>query len=120
MIVVVNALVSQRGDTILLRGWELPVLGQIDVSAEALVEGGVLALRILVALVVFAVWSACVDPDRILRAIRPFAGALGADRDADLAAGAARRRRRGPARRGGATARPGRGARSAGRRSPGG
>ena len=32
-----------------------------------------LALRIVVALVVFAVWSACVDPDRVLRAIRPLA-----------------------------------------------
>ena len=74
MIVVVNAIVLQRGQTILLRGWDLPVLGQIDVSAEALAEGGVLALRIIVALVVFAVWSACVDPDRVLRAIRPLAG----------------------------------------------
>lgn len=73
MVVVVNAIVSQRGDTILLRGWDLPVLGQVDVSAEALAEGGVLALRIIVALLVFAVWSACVDPDRILRAIRPIA-----------------------------------------------
>jgi energy-coupling factor transport system permease protein len=71
--VVVNGLVSQRGDTVLLRGWEIPVLGRIDVSAEALFEGGVLALRILVALIVFGVWSACVDPDRLLRAVRPFA-----------------------------------------------
>lgn len=74
MIVVVNVVVSQRGETILLRGWEMPVLGQIDVSGEALVEGIVLALRILVALVIFAAWSACVDPDRILKALRPFAG----------------------------------------------
>lgn len=73
MVVAVNAIVSQRGATILLRGWELPVVGQIDVSAEALAEGGVLALRIVVALLVFAVWSACVDPDRVLRAIRPMA-----------------------------------------------
>lgn len=73
MVIVVNGLASQRGATILLRGWDLPVLGQIDISAEALAEGGVLALRIIVALLVFAVWSACVDPDRILRAIRPFA-----------------------------------------------
>ncbi len=72
-VVVVNVIVSQRGDTILLRGWELPVLGQIDVTLEALVEGCILALRILVALLVFAVWSACVDPDRILKAVRPFA-----------------------------------------------
>ena len=74
MIVVVNVIVSQRGETILLRGWELPLLGQVDVSGEALVEGLVLALRILVALVIFAVWSACVDPDRILKALRPLAG----------------------------------------------
>ncbi len=73
MVVLVNGLVSQRGGTILLRGGELPVLGRIDVSAEALAEGGVLALRIVVAILVFAVWSACVDPDRVLRAIRPFA-----------------------------------------------
>ena len=73
MIVAVNAIVAQRGATILLRGWDLPVVGQVDVSAEALAEGGVLALRIVVALLVFAVWSACVDPDRILRAIRPIA-----------------------------------------------
>jgi energy-coupling factor transport system permease protein len=73
-IVVVNAIASQRGETVLLRGWEVPVLGQIDVSAEALAEGGVLALRILAALVIFATWSACVDPDRILRGLRPWAG----------------------------------------------
>ncbi len=73
MVIAVNAISSQRGATILLRGWELPLLGQIDVSLEALVEGAVLALRIVVALLVFAVWSACVDPDRILRAIRPLA-----------------------------------------------
>ncbi len=71
--IAVNGLVSQRGETVLVRGWELPVLGRIDVSAEALFEGGVLALRVLVALVVFGVWSACVDPDRLLRAARPFA-----------------------------------------------
>lgn len=73
MVVIVNGLVAQRGSTILIRGWELPVLGRLDISAEALAEGGVLALRILVALLVFAVWSACVDPDRILKALRPLA-----------------------------------------------
>lgn len=73
MVVVVNAIASQRGATILVRGFDFPVLGQIDISLEAIAEGAVLALRIIVALLVFAVWSACVDPDRILRAIRPFA-----------------------------------------------
>jgi energy-coupling factor transport system permease protein len=73
MVVAVNVVASQRGATILVRGFDLPVVGRIDVTLEALAEGAVLALRILVALVVFAVWSACVDPDRVLRAIRPFA-----------------------------------------------
>src|SRR5690606_38430839 len=59
--------------TILVRGWELPIVGRIDVSAEALAEGGVLGLRIAVVLAAFAVFSACVDPDRLLRLVRPLA-----------------------------------------------
>ncbi len=73
VIVAVNAIASQRGETILVRGWELPLLGQLDVSGEALIEGGLLALRIGVVLAVFAVHSACVDPDRIMRLLRPLA-----------------------------------------------
>jgi energy-coupling factor transport system permease protein len=73
LIVVVNAIASQRGDTILVRGWDLPVLGQIDVSAEAIAEGAVLALRIVVVMMVFFVHSARVDPDRIVRLVRPVA-----------------------------------------------
>lgn len=73
LMVAVNALVSQRGETILLRGWDLPVLGQVDVTGEALVEGAVLALRIAVVFAAFAVHSACVDPDRMLRLLRPVA-----------------------------------------------
>jgi len=73
LVIAVNAIAAQRGDTILLRGGELPVLGRVDVSAEALVEGAVLALRIGVVLCAFAVHSACVDPDRMLRLLRPFA-----------------------------------------------
>lgn len=73
LIVAVNAIASQRGETILVRGWEIPVLGRIDVSAEALAEGGVLALRIAVVLIAFAVHTACVDPDRLLRLLRPIA-----------------------------------------------
>lgn len=72
-VIAVNGIASQRGDTILLRGWDLPVLGQVDISGEALVEGVVLALRIAVVFAAFAVYSACVDPDRVLRLVRPIA-----------------------------------------------
>jgi energy-coupling factor transport system permease protein len=72
-ICLVNVLVTTRGDTVLVRGWELPVLGDTGVTLEALAAGGVLALRIVVVIAVFAVYSACVDPDRVLRLLRPLA-----------------------------------------------
>lgn len=73
LIVVVNGLVAQRGDTVIVYGLWLPLLGHTDVTAEALVEGGILALRILVVMMAFAVHSASVDPDRVLRMLRPLA-----------------------------------------------
>lgn len=73
LMIVVNGLVYHRGDTVLLRGWELPVLGNTDVTLESLVAGGGIGLRIVVVVLAFAVYSACVDPDRVLRALRPVA-----------------------------------------------
>jgi energy-coupling factor transport system permease protein len=73
VIVAVNALASQRGDSILVRGPEAPVLGTLDITAEALAEGGVLALRIAIVFAAFAVHTTCVDPDRLLRLARPLA-----------------------------------------------
>jgi energy-coupling factor transport system permease protein len=72
-IVAVNGLVAQRGETVIAHGLWLPLLGTTDVSAEALADGAVLALRIVVVLMAFAVHSACVDPDRVLRMLRPLA-----------------------------------------------
>jgi energy-coupling factor transport system permease protein len=74
LIVVVNALLVSRGETVLARLGEWPLLGRVDVTAEAIAEGAVLGLRAAVVLVAFAVYSACVDPDRVLRALRPLAG----------------------------------------------
>jgi energy-coupling factor transport system permease protein len=74
VVVVVNGLVTHRGETVLIRGFDVPVLGTLDVTLESLAAGGVLALRILVVMMAFAVYSACVDPDRVLRLVRPVAG----------------------------------------------
>lgn len=74
LIVVVNALVVSRGATVLVRLGEWPLFGQVDVTAEAIAAGAVLGLRAAVVMVAFAVYSACVDPDRVLRALRPIAG----------------------------------------------
>jgi len=73
LMVVTNAIASQRGDTILVRGPDLPLLGTLDISAEAMAEGAILALRIAVVIAAFAVYTAAVDPDRVLRLLRPIA-----------------------------------------------
>jgi energy-coupling factor transport system permease protein len=73
LMVVVNALVSHRGDTVLVRGWDMPVLGNTDVTLESLAEGAKLGMLVAAVIVAFAVYSACVDPDRVLRALRPVA-----------------------------------------------
>lgn len=74
LIVVVNALVVSRGETVLARLGEWPLLGQVDVTLEAIVAGLSGGLRAAVAMIAAAVYSACVDPDRVLRALRPLAG----------------------------------------------
>ena len=73
LVIATNAIASQRGDTVLVRGPEVPLLGTLDVSAEAIAEGAVLALRIAIVIAAFAVYTACVDPDRVLRLVRPVA-----------------------------------------------
>jgi len=71
--IVVNALVTSRGSTVLARLGEWPILGRVDVTAESIAAGGVIGLRALGTMVVIGVWSACVDPDRVLRAVHGFA-----------------------------------------------
>jgi len=71
--VLVNAITAQRGDTILVRGFDVPVIGNTDVTLESLAYGAALGLRIVVVVLAFAVYSACVDPDRVLRLLRPVA-----------------------------------------------
>jgi energy-coupling factor transport system permease protein len=73
-IVVVNALVVDRGETVLARLGDWPLLGQVDITLEAIADGCVFGSRAVVVTIVFAVYSACVDPDRVLRALRPLAG----------------------------------------------
>lgn len=73
LMTVVNALVNHRGDTVLLRGWELPVIGNTDVTLESIAAGGAIGLRVAVVVLAFAIYSSCVDPDRVLRALRPLA-----------------------------------------------
>ena len=69
LIVIVNPLVYREGETLLIRGGE--VLGyRIEITLEALVYGGAAALRLFVLALALALFSACVDPDDLLRLVR--------------------------------------------------
>jgi energy-coupling factor transport system permease protein len=73
LIVVVEALVVDRGETVLVRAGHWPLLGQVDITLEAIVAGLLIGLRAVATIVAFGVYSACVDPDRVTRALRPVA-----------------------------------------------
>jgi energy-coupling factor transport system permease protein len=55
---------------VIVRLGELPPLGQLDITLEATAYGGVLGLRALVIVACFALHSAAVDPDELLRGFR--------------------------------------------------
>lgn len=69
-IVVVNALVSRDGLTVIVRLGELPVIGHTDVTLEATVYGAVLGLRATALILCAALYTVAVDPDEVLRLFR--------------------------------------------------
>ena len=69
LVALINPLVYREGDTLLVRGGEL--LGRrIDITLEALVAGGLAGLRVAAIVIVFGLFSACVDPDELLKLLR--------------------------------------------------
>jgi len=69
-VLVINPIVSQQGLTVLVTGPVLPVLGAVDVTLEAIAYGALAGLRVLVLMLGFALFSATVDPDELLRLFR--------------------------------------------------
>ncbi len=69
-IALVNALVTRDGVTVIIRLGQLPVLGRTDVTLEATVYGGILALRAAALILSGAIYTAAVDPDEVLRLFR--------------------------------------------------
>jgi energy-coupling factor transport system permease protein len=70
LVMVINALVTRDGLTVIWRFGEIPVLGQVDVTLEATVYGAVLGLRAVALVLAAALYTAAVDPDEILRLFR--------------------------------------------------
>ncbi len=70
LIAVVNVFVVRDGLTVIFRLGEVPPFGQLDLTLESLVYGGVLGFRAVVILLAAALLTATVDPDEILRVFR--------------------------------------------------
>jgi energy-coupling factor transport system permease protein len=72
LIAVVNPLVTSQGDTLIVRGDEILGRRVGDITLEAVIYGAAFGLRAAVLIMAFALYSAVVDPDRMLRLFRRF------------------------------------------------
>jgi energy-coupling factor transport system permease protein len=70
MIMLINALVTRDGLTVIVRLGNLPILGQTDVTLEATAYGAILGLRAVALILCGLLYSLAVDPDEVLRLFR--------------------------------------------------
>jgi energy-coupling factor transport system permease protein len=70
LVALVNAMVVRDGLTVFARLGEVAPFGRIDLTAEALVFGLVLGVRVVVIVLCCALFTAAVDPDEVLRLFR--------------------------------------------------
>jgi energy-coupling factor transport system permease protein len=69
-VMVINALVTRNGLTVIWRLGHVPVLGQTDITLEATVYGAILGLRAVALVLCGALYTLTVDPDDVLRLFR--------------------------------------------------
>jgi energy-coupling factor transport system permease protein len=70
VVMLLNALVSRDGVTVIFRGPDLPWRGPLDITWEAVAYGGVLGLRMLAIFGGATFLAAAVDGDELLRGLR--------------------------------------------------
>jgi energy-coupling factor transport system permease protein len=69
-IVLVNVLVTRQGLTVFARLGDLGPFGQGDLTVEALVYGGVIALKVTLLILITGLAGLAIDPDELLRIFR--------------------------------------------------
>jgi energy-coupling factor transport system permease protein len=69
-IVVVNALVTRDGLTVIWRFGNLPIVGYSYITAEATAYGAILGLRAAILILCGVLYTTCVDPDELLGLFR--------------------------------------------------
>ena len=71
LITATNAIVAGgQGLTVIVRLGDLPLFGHTDITLESVVYGGVLGLRAVALILCGALYTAAVDPDKVLSLFR--------------------------------------------------
>jgi energy-coupling factor transport system permease protein len=70
VIALINVLVRREGLTVIARLGEIPPFGQVDLTAEAFFYGVFVGMRVVVIIGAFALFTAAVNPDELLRIMR--------------------------------------------------
>lgn len=73
LIVVINSLVNHNGNTILWQGPDLPLLGRMTITLEAVTFGASMGVRLLDMVSVFCLFNLIVHPDRFFSLFANFA-----------------------------------------------
>lgn len=74
IIMIINPLVIRAGATTIWHGPELPFLGKLDISVEALYYGAVSGIRLLVIMSIFCLYNLMINPDKVLNLFSKVAG----------------------------------------------
>jgi energy-coupling factor transport system permease protein len=77
LIMVINPLVVHAGKTVLWQSPDLPLLGRINITMEAIGYGAAMGVRLLDIISIFCLYSLIVHPDRLLNLLSRFASKSG-------------------------------------------
>lgn len=76
-VLLLNAVLSRDGLTVVARLGEAPVIGRLDLTSEALAWGAILAVRAVGVAAVVAIFAVSVDQDELVGSLRRRSGRLG-------------------------------------------
>lgn len=67
LIMFINVFIVHIGETVLIAGPKVPIIGHLNITLEALAFGAGMGLRLLVIISVFCLYTYAVHPDKVLR-----------------------------------------------------
>lgn len=74
MVMIINPVLAQSGQTVLWQGPPLPLLGRLAVTLEAVYFAAAMSVRLLVIMSIFCLYNLIVHPDKALNFFSRFAG----------------------------------------------